>query len=296
MMKCPAISIRRSPSAFTLVELLVVISIIAMLTAVLLPSLSAAKEQAKQIVCSSNIHQLFLANSGYAVENDGFYVIAAEDMWGRNLHRWHGVRTNINTPFDPLKSPLVAYLADGKVKKCPSFVRYLEEAGQNGGGFEAGCGGYGYNDEYIGGRSDLYGMGEGSKHSARDVDVQRPAETVMFTDCAFRQGASGSTGVFIEYSFAHPPYWLHYLQFMGPSASDEELAENADFFGGRPNPSIHFRHRGFTNACWADGHVTKETMDLSAPYITHAVMNDKETAQNALGWFGPANNSLFDLQ
>jgi prepilin-type processing-associated H-X9-DG protein len=79
-------------------------------------------------------------------------------------------------------------------------------------------------------------------------------------------------------------------------ASDDELAAGAARFGGRPNPSIHFRHRGFTNVCWVDGHVTKETMDLSAPYITHAVMDDEETAKNALGWFGPANNRLFDLK
>lgn len=293
-LRCSLVSNQRKPAAFTLVELLVVISIMAMLMAILLPSLSAAREQAKQIICCSNIRQLFLANSGYAVENDGFYVIAAQDIWGPNLHRWHGIRTSVNKPFDPLKGPLVAYLADGKVKKCPSFVRYLEMAGQNGGGFEAGNGGYGYNDEYIGGRSGLYGMSEGSKHSARDVNVRRPAETVMFTDCAFRQGA-GNNSTFIEYSFAHPPYWDWYLQMMG-NVSEDELAAGADSWGGSPNPTIHFRHREFTNVCWADGHVTKETMDLSASYITHAVMDENGSVQNALGWFGPGSNRLFDLK
>lgn len=287
------VSIRRQSAAFTLMELLIVISITAALMAILLPALSAAREQTKQIVCSSNIRQLFIANTGYAMSNDGFYAIAARDMWGPNLHRWHGIRSSVNKSFDPLKGPLAAYLGDGKVKKCPSFVRYLKTAGQYGGGFEAGCGGYGYNDEYIGGRSDIYGMCEGSKHSAKDMEVQRPAETVMFTDCAFRQGSSGNSGVFIEYSFAHPPYWQWYLDLLATLPSGSVPPSG---IAGRPNPSIHFRHRGFTNVCWADGHITKETMDLSAPYITHAVMNDKETTEMALGWFGPDDNSLFDLK
>jgi prepilin-type processing-associated H-X9-DG protein len=65
---------------------------------------------------------------------------------------------------------------------------------------------------------------------------------------------------------------------------------------GRPSPSIHFRHNGFSNVSWCDGHITKETMDLSAPYVTHALMDEEETTEMALGWFGPDNNSLFDLK
>jgi prepilin-type N-terminal cleavage/methylation domain-containing protein/prepilin-type processing-associated H-X9-DG protein len=284
---------RKQKNGFTLVELLVVIAIIAVLLSVLMPCLAQARQQGRRVVCASNIRQLFLANSGYAMENKGYYVLAAEDIWGKNLHRWHGIRTNVNKAFDSLKSPLKSYLSDGQIKKCPAFkeIGYLTTAGQSGQNFEAGCGGYGYNDQYIGGRLDLYDMSKGSKHSARNSDIRNSAETVMFTDCAFKQ----SGGAFIEYSFAHPPYWIWYLQMMG-SVSDDELAVAAASFGGRPNPTIHFRHNGFADVCWTDGHVTKETMDLSAPYITHAVMVERDTVAMALGWFGPANNTLFDLQ
>lgn len=291
-MQFGSVLFRRPPEAFTLIELLVVVTVISALTAILLPALASAKEQAKRVVCASNIRQLCLANTCYTQDNDGFYVIAAEDMWGRNLHRWHGTRSTVNSVFDPLKGPLREYVVGGKLKKCPSFVKYLETAGQNGQGFESGCGGYGYNDEYIGGRSDMYGMGEGSKHSARDVDVHNPTSTMMFTDCAFRQGSSTDNGIFIEYSFAHPPYWHWYIELLETLPAGTSISGVA----GRPDPSIHFRHRGFTNVCWTDGHVTKEAMDLSASYITHAVMTEEESANMSLGWFGSDDNNLFNLK
>jgi len=55
-----------SKDGFTLVELLVVISIIALLMAILLPALAKAREQGKRIVCLSNLKQLTLAWMTYA--------------------------------------------------------------------------------------------------------------------------------------------------------------------------------------------------------------------------------------
>ena len=60
----------RRGSGFTLIELLVVIAIVAILMAVLLPSLHRAREQGKRAVCLNNLRQLALGWMQYAEAND----------------------------------------------------------------------------------------------------------------------------------------------------------------------------------------------------------------------------------
>ena len=57
-------------SGFTLIELLVVIAVIAVLMAVLLPSLRAARERAKRTVCAANLQQIGRGIMAYGMDHD----------------------------------------------------------------------------------------------------------------------------------------------------------------------------------------------------------------------------------
>jgi prepilin-type N-terminal cleavage/methylation domain-containing protein len=63
----------RRRNAFTLVELLVVIGIIAVLMSLLLPAVMKAREQALRVACMSNIRQFVMAITNYAIEHRGRY-------------------------------------------------------------------------------------------------------------------------------------------------------------------------------------------------------------------------------
>ena len=59
----------RSRAAFTLVELLVVIGIIAILISILLPTIARAQEASRRVNCLSNLRQVYTAFHFYADEN-----------------------------------------------------------------------------------------------------------------------------------------------------------------------------------------------------------------------------------
>jgi len=69
LVELPAVS-RREGNAFTLVELLVVVGIIALLVTILMPALSRAMELARRTVCATNLHSLGKGWQMYWQDND----------------------------------------------------------------------------------------------------------------------------------------------------------------------------------------------------------------------------------
>jgi len=67
--------IRGKRTAFTLVELLVVIGIIALLVGILMPSLSRARQEAQRVTCQSNLRQLYALTVIYQGENKNYYPV-----------------------------------------------------------------------------------------------------------------------------------------------------------------------------------------------------------------------------
>ena len=96
--------------AFTLIDLLVVIAIIAILAAILFPVFARARENARRSSCISNLKQVGIAMMQYTQDNDERYMVANhEDDNGDGVadYAWF--------------LPLQPYIKSEQVFKCPSL-------------------------------------------------------------------------------------------------------------------------------------------------------------------------------
>ncbi len=84
---------RRSLLAFTLVELLVVVAIIALLISILLPALNKAKDIARSVACTNNLHQMGVGSTMYTSEYNGVLIpafVAYDQRWLKTGASWSG--------------------------------------------------------------------------------------------------------------------------------------------------------------------------------------------------------------
>lgn len=123
-----------SAGGFTLVELLVVVAIIALLLAILFPSLHKAKYQAKVVVCSSVLKGIGRAMISYAQGNRGSYPMAAEpntDLLGYDdwpYTEWPRSWALKEKAYD-LRPIYRDYLGGSldKYMKCPMTTKFFAE-------------------------------------------------------------------------------------------------------------------------------------------------------------------------
>ena len=119
-----SVSAVKAKKGFTLIELLVVIAIIALLLAILLPSLGMAKDHAKKIGCATNLRTLGLAVRFYCDDNDG-KTPSATNSWGNNKVGWCGYTGRYPLPIPEQienlrKGQLWSYIETYKGWTCPA--------------------------------------------------------------------------------------------------------------------------------------------------------------------------------
>ena len=202
-------------SAFTLVELLVVVAITAALVGLLLPALNRARRAATSTACMSNQRQIAAAMFLYGHGYDGRFPIA---------HYWTGTKQvcwDFITGGGAARPGLIwRYTGFGAVQQCPGYDGSSNTPADP-------YTGYNYNTSYIGrgeGEGSWAGMGEAP---ARDVDIARPAGTALIGDGGYASGAN---------KFMRAP-------------DDGGVGGFTIHAGGQA-----FRHLGRTNVAWADGH------------------------------------------
>jgi prepilin-type N-terminal cleavage/methylation domain-containing protein/prepilin-type processing-associated H-X9-DG protein len=209
------------PHAFTLVELLVCVAIMAVLMAMLSPGLSMAKGKAKSLFCQSNMRQLNVAWIMYAHDNSGSLVPNFVGDGHFHLNWLPGNRQRTMAESSVKRSLLYPYWPNPQAYRCPADQGFIKI---NGRSFRRALS---YPlDVYLGG--GLYDKSTkewlGHRSVRKEFEIEAPAETLTFIggDPEAHEGAQ-----FIYYPMG-VDLWVSF-------------------------PAEH--HSGGCNVAFADGHV-----------------------------------------
>jgi prepilin-type N-terminal cleavage/methylation domain-containing protein/prepilin-type processing-associated H-X9-DG protein len=169
-----------SRRAFTLVELLVVISIVAMLIAMLLPALSKARESANMIQCLTHLRQLGVASAGYQQDNKTYFPAVYTQV--SSVRYWaHEIQ-----PYSNTTPVAVTTLASPNLLTCPTVYRnrismtrdtsIADYSWNSFLGFVANSG------NPVDPADQSLGVPDRNRFRMREADVYRAAQTVLVMD------------------------------------------------------------------------------------------------------------------
>ena len=256
---------KQNKSGFTLVELLVVISIISLLVSILLPALTKAREQAKAAICLSNLRQFNIAAQMYAHNYADHYPIAYRFEMSASISIAYSWDFHVITDWTlgGQKTLEPGFLWQGEkqvteVQQCPSF-RGLSNAIGNLDPYT----GYNYNVSYIAPNKD-----DGSPSPIQFTTVKSPAQCVIFGDGEFSGGAN------------------KYMR--APLVDNSDPTQGDKGFTARSSGTQGFRHNHATNAAYCDGHV--------APVRQRYTNTTDITAVAENTGFLSEDNSAYDLR
>lgn len=156
--------------AFTLIELLVVLGIMMLLASIVLAALKAAREQARQVACMSNLHQVSSAYLSYAADNQS-YLLPCDSQ-----------TMQAGAPGDSQGAAipeLLPYAPDSRVFHCPTDDRF-------------GLRSYAVND-FLGGTYPAPHF----EHATRLHDVRNCSRTFLFIEETQSPTGEAATGGFV---------------------------------------------------------------------------------------------------